>query len=231
MKASDESQLYRGTFLQRVWRDFSFIAQKRTLLSPPTKPIFDKETMALFNDLITAPETKAYLEFGAGGATLLAAQHVEFLISVESDRLYRDLVRSSVEALETGAETHLLHGDFGITAGWGKPLFKLNGYSFSGKNYVNAPWALIEQKQRKIDFVLVDGRYRAACACKALMSPSASNAVILLDDFSDRPEYHGVLDFADVLERPGRSVLLRRKSDFDAEACEKFLQKHLYCYM
>ena len=231
MKAPDENQLYRGTFLQQVWRDFSFIAKKKALLSPPSKPVLDKETMALFHDLVTAPETKAYLEFGAGGTTLIAAQHVEFLISVESDRLYRDLVRSSVEALEVGAETHLLHGDFGITAGWGKPLFKLNGYSFSGKNYVNAPWALIEQKQRKIDFVLVDGRYRAACVCKALLSPSTSHSMILLDDFSDRQEYHGVLDVADVLERPGRSILLRRKSDFDVEVCEKLLQKSLYCYM
>lgn len=231
MKASDESRLYRDTFLHRVWRDFSFITQKRTLLSPPSKPVFDKETMALFNDLVTAPETKAYLEFGAGGATLIAAQHVEFLVSVESDRLYRDLVRSSVEALESGAETHLLHGDFGITTGWGKPLLKLNGYSFSGKDYVNAPWALIEQKQRKIDFVLVDGRYRAACVCRTLMSPSTSSSVILVDDFSDRQEYHGVLDFAEVLERPGRSMLLRRKPDFDAEACAKLLQKNLYCYM
>ena len=231
MRASNSGGRQAYSFLKRLRGDIVFAANKKSLISPPSKPVLDDETLALFTELIKAPETKTYLEFGAGGATMIAAEHVELLISVESDPHYRDVVKSSLDDLSHSVEAHLLHGDVGVTTAWGMPLFKIKGYSFSGKKYVNAPWALIEQKQRKIDLALVDGRFRTSCICGVLINPFSADAAVLVDDFSHREQYHGVLDFADVIERRGRSVLLRRKSNFDSVACKALQEKHLHRYL
>lgn len=231
MRAFDAGGRQVYSFLKRLRRDVVIAANKKSLLSPPSKPVLDQETLELFTALIKAPETKVYLEFGAGGATLIAAQHVDLLISVESDPHYKDVVKSSLSELPHRAEIHLLHGDVGVTTGWGMPLFKVKGFSFSGKKYANAPWALVEQKRRKVDLVLIDGRFRAACICGVLMNSFSADAAILVDDFKHRREYHGVLDFADIAERRGRSVLLRRKSNFDRVACKALQDKSLHRYL
>ena len=133
MRASDVGGRQVYSFLKRLRRDVVIAANKKSLLSPPSKPVLDQETLELFTALIKAPETKVYLEFGAGGATLIAAQHVDLLISVESDPHYKDVVKSSLSELPHRAEIHLLHGDVGVTTGWGMPLFKVKGFSFSGR--------------------------------------------------------------------------------------------------
>lgn len=215
------------SFFGRLRDELSFAAKKKSLLGPPGEPLFDAETLALYNALIADPSTRTYVEFGSGGATLIAARNVEFLVSVESDPYYQELVETSVTASHPKADVRLLHGDIGPTGGWGAPILRAGGYAFSGKKYVQAPWTVLEREQRNADFVLVDGRFRVACVCASLLNPRASGAVVLLDDFAGRTPYEVVLDFADVVERKGRSVLLRRKSDIDVAGCEAVLKKHM----
>lgn len=215
------------SFIGRLRDELSFAAKKKSLLGPPGVPLFDAETLSLYNALIADPAIKTYIEYGSGGATLIAAQHVELLISIESDHYYQKLVEASVNASDPKADIRLLYGAIGLTAGWGAPILRAGGYAFSGKKYVRAPWKLAEREQRQADFVLVDGRFRVACVCASLLHPQASGAVILLDDFAGRAPYEVVLDFADIVERRGRSVLLRRKRDFDNEGCAAALKKHM----
>lgn len=216
-----------SAFISRVRQEIFFVQKKKTLLGPPGSPLFDPETLSVFNAYITAPATRVYLEYGSGGATLIAAQNVELVVSVESDAYYQGLVKEALDSAAVKSDIHLLYGDIGITGGWGTPLIRAAGYAFSGKKYVQAPWRLIEREQRKVDFVLVDGRFRVACVCASLLNPYSSEAYILLDDFAVRPAYNAILDFADIVEQNGRSVLLKKKRDFDEVGCRALLNKSM----
>ena len=60
--------------------------------------------------------------------------------------------------------------------------------------------------------VALDGRFRVACCLKCfdIIHP---NCLIVFDDFLDRPQYHVVLDYYDVVEKTtdNRMVILRKK--------------------
>ena len=61
--------------------------------------------------------------------------------------------------------------------------------------------------------ILIDGRFRVACCLKCFegMSP---NCTIAFDDFLNRPKYHVVLDYFDIVDytRNNRMVMLRKKN-------------------
>ena len=212
--------------IKRVWSDLRFMADKSRLLSPPDQPYLDPEALALFESIILSPGVRTYVEYGAGGGTLLAARHVDVVISVESDKHYLNLVKGALDGRDISAAVHLIHGRVGPTARWGYPFFRAGGYAVSGRHYVNAPWRALERVGRDADFVLVDGRYRMACACAALLHPRGEKAVILMDDFANRDHYNDILQFTDLVEQKGRGVLVRRKQDFDAARCRMVLKTH-----
>jgi len=60
------------------------------------------------------------------------------------------------------------------------------------------------------DIVLVDGRWRVACALFAL-DHIKDETVLFIHDFSDRPEYHAVFEWYDEVEHVDRLVALKRK--------------------
>jgi hypothetical protein len=62
------------------------------------------------------------------------------------------------------------------------------------------------------DIVLIDGRFRVACALYTHMAVD-DNATILFDDFTDRPFYHDVLKYFHIIETVGRLVVLKKKID------------------
>ena len=92
---------------------------------------------------------------------------------------------------------------------WGKP----QGRELAAKwpAYYLDVWQGME---RMPDVVLVDGRWRVACALQALLRCDAG-ATVMFHDFWNRPNYHGVLDFTDVVERVDNLAVLRRNPDID----------------
>ncbi len=60
--------------------------------------------------------------------------------------------------------------------------------------------------------ILIDGRFRVAC-CLKCFDIIRSDCLIVFDDFLDRPQYHVVLDYYDVVEKTtdNRMVILRKK--------------------
>ena len=60
---------------------------------------------------------------------------------------------------------------------------------------------------------MIDGRFRVAC-CLKCFDVIGSDCVIAFDDFLDRPQYHVVLQFYEVIEKTidKRMVILKKKA-------------------
>ena len=60
-----------------------------------------------------------------------------------------------------------------------------------------------------VDFVLIDGRFRVACALK-LHGTISNSTFVAFDDFLNRPHYHIVLAYYDIIEKGKTMVILKR---------------------
>jgi len=78
-----------------------------------------------------------------------------------------------------------------------------------------------------IDVVLVDGRFRLACACKAVIKRVQS---ILIHDFTSRTHYHDILPYVDIVRQTGTLVEVRPKDDFDEAALNALYENSKYDY-
>ena len=90
---------------------------------------------------------------------------------------------------------------------WGRPGPKstLNDW----KKYSEA---ICDTNLPKIDFVLIDGRFRVAC-CLKCFGALDENALIAFDDFLNRPSYHVVLNYFEIIEQTAdkRMVILKKR--------------------
>jgi len=78
-----------------------------------------------------------------------------------------------------------------------------------GDQYVNA----VDSFQAKhFDAALVDGRYRVACALK-LLNYLSPESVLFIHDFWNRPPYHKVFDYYDLVGTARTMVVLKKKSN------------------
>ena len=83
-----------------------------------------------------------------------------------------------------------------------------------------APWEFLGQHAIVPDTILIDGRFRVACALASLLNlERASPCALLVDDYDDRPHYRMLEDFADRVSMQGCMALFRKKADFDADRC------------
>jgi len=156
-----------------------------------------------------------YLEYGSGGSTVVAAGLCPCVISVDSDSRFLDAVTAKVQATNAACRFYPVYADIGRTGKYGKPLLRFLP-SEKWQRYPASPWEVLRRLGVMPSVVLIDGRFRVACALRVLLElPNDAGAAILFDDFSNRPYYRIVLDFADEVERAGRLVVLRKRKNFD----------------
>ena len=146
----------------------------------------------------------SFMEFGAGGSTVLADKLVRGPVySVESDRDWIAKVRSL--AVEGDYERRFIFADIGPTGRWGRPL-KGHG-EVDYLNYHNNIWVDID---RSFDAYLIDGRFRVACFCQALLR-AGPQARLMIHDYRSRPHYHPIEEVAvPVAETEDLTVFTRR---------------------
>ena len=190
-------------------RSLLFIAKQRLVgFGPPGEPGLDDETTALFFELLE--KSKSYLEFGSGGTTLAAARFGVPTVSVEADRFFARAVR---KALPPGAKVKVIDIDLGVTKEWSTPLFvRVTPKRIARwRRYVEAPFERLEPLFPFPDFVLVDGRFRRACALKVAREASLHNARVslLVDDYftPGREHYADVEHWLGSPRRHGRGAL------------------------
>ncbi|MGB3712004.1 MAG: hypothetical protein WA985_09970 [Erythrobacter sp.] len=182
--------------LRRAALDTRFVVRRRVLgLEPPgDAPWMDDDGTARFNTELK--RASRYLEYGSGGTTVMADRIGIPTRSVESDPVYARAVKSRLQ----NENVRQIVVDFGMTRSQGYPL---RPSPAKGRAYASAPFARHEPFP---DLVLVDGRYRAACAleCALRAFERDAKATMLLDDFVGRSEYGVVAEQLGAPEIAGR---------------------------
>jgi hypothetical protein len=186
------------------------IKQRTSQFAVPDVPHFDSdETTLWFSERLR--ESGKYLEFGTGGSTYLAALLGIPFVAVDSDPYFLRSVQEKIRRaglLRVQSQTFWL-ADIGLTGPWGYPVRPWRASEPQLKKfrrYSEPPPACYEGSLP--DFVLIDGRFRVACALKALrMLRNQENWTIAVDDYADRPEYSIIEKFARLERRVGRMAV------------------------
>lgn len=166
----------------------------------PTTPHMEAEGISLLQTCLL--KTKVFLEYGAGGSTVLAAKMgVEVIHSIDSDGSFLEAVRQRVAEFGSTKNIFVHYVDIGPTKEWGQPI------DFAAANrwpkYCVAAWDTLLSQNSQPDLILIDGRFRVACFLASLVL-SKPGTVILFDDYFDRPHYHLVEKHLRPTTRAGR---------------------------
>ena len=137
------------------------------------------------------------LEYGSGGSTVLAASLGKRVFAVESDGDWAKATGAWIAEHHPEALARVVHCDIGPTGEWGKPFGPERMADFY--RYPLEIWD--DPDFRHPDVILVDGRFRVACFCAALLRVERET-LLLFDDYAGRPDYHQV----ERLVRPARQV-------------------------
>ena len=169
--------------------------------------------------------SRIYLEYGSGGSTKLAVglPNIESITSVESDPTYIEgYLRSDVDVqLAIDSERlRFIVPDIGATGDWGKP--QNNSKIHLWPNYALCPF----MHGYKPDLILIDGRFRVACALAAALQ--APNSTILMHDYANRYRYHILEKFFILNKCVDTLARFRLKSSFDEKFARKLLRSYLY---
>jgi hypothetical protein len=177
----------------------------------PDLPHFDEEGTDFFGRALA--KSAFYIEYGSGGSTVLAARLGKKFISVDSDKYFLKAVRRKIGALQP--QQILIHSDIGINGPWGIPVFKAETEARRRRwsDYPEAPWrAVAESHMGTPDLILVDGRFRVACALTCLKYMMESpDTVLLVDDYRNRPNFQVIEEFASLEGMAGRMGIFRVK--------------------
>lgn len=214
------TEAFRIPFLSTLRHYFSTIEIAELPLMPPA-------AQAEFLRLVDGAEI--LVEYGCGGSTVAACRRAMRVISVDSDRLYMRSVAAKVKR-SPGKLTPLLV-DIGNTGDWGRPLYDelTPALVEKWKKYPAAPWDYLWEREddREPDLVLIDGRFRVACALESLLRlEPESETVILLDDYGDRPEYHVIEPFLRDMALHDRMLSCKRASQLDTSRCRAMLEEY-----
>merc|ERR1711964_861016 len=157
-----------------------------------------------------------YFEFGSGGSTerAVSRQNIRKIHVVENDMKWVSTLRArpDISAAENAGRLRFSALDFGPVGLNAYPLAKSPlamrkwpAYSEQIKLFAATPW----------DLVLVDGRFRVACALKTLQTiTNPVRTKVLIHDY-ERLGYHVVENFSTPIQREGRLVVLQKKAHVD----------------
>jgi hypothetical protein len=171
------------------------------------------------SDLLRQEMAKAssYLEFGIGGSTLLAAEvGIRRIVSVDSDQAWVRKIDEKIAVNRPRFDIELIHCDIGQTRDWGFPVDRERIADWP--QYFILPWQRFLSRRETPDLIYIDGRFRVACALYSLLNLHLHRsrlfrkaARLLIHDFSDRPYYDKILEFASVVAAVNTLVVVEPK--------------------
>lgn len=171
-------------------------------------PRMTAEEMTLLREYYS--KAKIYFEWGSGGSTVIADSYknIERIYSVESDQEWIDNVRLHL----CYDKTTFYYTD--INAGeWGAP--KDSSKIANWPNYSSC----IAQATDAVDLILVDGRFRVACAAIAYKH-LVNGGYLLVHDYSlARSHYHVIEKIYTVVDKANNLAVMQKieKLEYEAE--------------
>ncbi|WP_280549003.1 tetratricopeptide repeat protein [Halomonas sp. 11-S5] len=188
-------------------------AHEESGFTVPQAPFMSSAERDLFRKSLF--RAKHYFEFGSGGSTVWAVEQGLTAYGVESDANWVNALKAK---LGDGCQVKVV--DIGPTREWGYPVSLDHSERFP--DYSRA----IHSHDMAFDLILVDGRFRVACALSAVKHllkhhPDPTEARIFIHDFWDRPPYHAVLEFLEPLESVETAGLFRLKEDIDKQRLDQ----------
>ncbi len=156
-----------------------------------------------------------YFEYGSGGSTYQASirKNIKYLYSVESDKHWHKRVKDNLDT-SVSRDTTLIYNEMDTRPkNWGYPGKGASQKQL--KKYSSRIRKIGLDNQKKIDLVLIDGRFRIACCLKAY-DVINDDCKIVFDDFLNR-DYKIVLQYYNIIEQTddNRMVILQKKKDMD----------------
>lgn len=182
---------------------------------------------AKFKKMTAGGGRVCYLEFGSGGSTFLATLYSDLdITSVESSMQWIEHI-TQWEILKNAialGRLHIEHIDIGEVGDWGIPI--------NDEKRAFYP----EYSQRAFSFnkdfklVFIDGRFRVACVL-ATLSHCAKDTTILVHDFNNRPQYHRILEFVDIVDTCDTLAEFKIKDHLDKQRVQQVYEEFKYdCY-
>ncbi|MCK5757083.1 MAG: hypothetical protein KAH46_30700 [Mycobacterium sp.] len=194
--------------------DFAkFLWHQRIIGFPvATEPHFDgNESKDWFVEALS--QCHRYLEYGTGGSTYLAAQLGVPFVAVDSDKYFLRAVERKISAAGYRDQNQVFrYADIGFTGTWGRPLGRVDARRLAKfRSYSDIPPECFEGQFP--DLVLVDGRFRVACALKVMktLAECSPRWDVAVDDYAQRSEYH-VLESYSTPTLVGRMAVFSRLS-------------------
>ncbi|MDR1334185.1 MAG: hypothetical protein LBJ71_03130 [Holosporaceae bacterium] len=181
-----------------------------------------KEERELFLRVIG--QSKKYLEFGSGGSTFEVLKHSKAkVVSVEGSKSWHEHMKSW-SLIKNSKRLRLLCVDIGETADWSVPVEKSKQKLWP--NYPAVPFSFSDQQI--YDTILIDGRFRVACGLMSIIH--CPNATIMIHDFSNRPEYHILLNFMEIVDQAGTLCVFEVKKVIDVNQLQRLYEHYKYIY-
>ncbi|MCL6328454.1 tetratricopeptide repeat protein [Pectobacterium carotovorum subsp. carotovorum] len=186
----------------------------------PDMPRMSEKETQLFENYVK--KATRYFEFGSGGSTKLVARNNVEVFGVESDKLWVETLKT-----EVGPQCKVEYVDIGPTKAWGYPIDDTHREKFP--HYSEA----ILQYDRAFNLILVDGRFRVACALNAIKhtlenQKNIVDTTIFIHDFWDRPDYHVVLAFLETVDKAETAGVFKIKNDINIVVLNEVLGKYKY---
>ncbi len=147
------------------------------------------------------------------------------IYSAECSENWCNQMRCNKSVRRAWPRLKLVHTDIGPTTGWSIPKDETPCAKFLDahqKIFKCFPGA------SRSDVVLVDGRFRVACALSWLLHGGNKDAVVIVHDFLNRPWYNKILEYFDIVESADTLVVLRRKNSVDIDALRCDLDAHKF---
>lgn len=166
------------------------------------EPAFSSNDKTLFYRYLD--KATHYFEYGTGGSTYQASirPNIRMIISVESDYIWHNQFKFLLES----SRVHFIYSDLDCTTHtWGKP-----GPNSTIKDWINYSDQIKKIDKEiidKLDFILIDERFRVAC-CLKCFDLIKDDCFIAFDDFLNRPEYHIVLDYYDIIDQSSDKIMV-----------------------
>lgn len=140
-------------------------------------------------------------EWGMGSSTHIAAHlGISRLIAIDSVPAWVEIVRAKL----SNPTYTFRHADIGPTKSYGDPA------DDSHKDQWPEYSLEVTRENLPFDVYLVDGRFRVACGCQALLH-GRNDSLVLVHDFQ-RVRYQELLTVADKVEQVRTLAVLRRKA-------------------